>query len=144
MKIQKISAKSDFNALCAKLKVHKMGKKIMSEKKELHFFLIKEISLAAINILKQDALSCGAEVLSPENAILGGKELSTAVLIANEKQLKSLEKKEALQDFGLKELPCVLVGSSHGAYIANLAAKIAPKYKNLSKARNNGRAKYHR
>ena len=98
MKIQKISAKSDFNALCAKLKVHKMGKKIMSEKKELHFFLIKEISLAAINILKQDALSCGAEVLSPENAILGGKELSTAVLIANEKQLKSLEKKEALQD----------------------------------------------
>ena len=42
MKIQKISAKSDFNALCAKLKVHKMGKKIMSEKKELHFFLIKE------------------------------------------------------------------------------------------------------
>ncbi|MDY3672095.1 MAG: dihydropteroate synthase, partial [Campylobacter sp.] len=104
MKIQKISAKSDFNALCAKLKVHKMGKKIMSEKKELHFFLIKEISLAAINILKQDALSCGAEVLSPENAILGGKELSTAVLIANEKQLKSLEKKEALQDFGLKEL----------------------------------------
>ena len=30
------------------------------------------------------------------------------------------------KDFGLKELPCVLVGSSHGAYIANLAAKIAP------------------
>lgn len=104
MKVYKISSNSDFNALCAKLKVHKMGEKIMSEKKELHFFLIKEISLAAINILKQDALSCGAEVLSPENAILGGKELSGAVLIANEKQLKILEKKEALQDFGLKEI----------------------------------------
>ena len=30
------------------------------------------------------------------------------------------------KDFGLQKLPCVLVGSSHGAYIANLAAKIAP------------------
>lgn len=104
MKIYKISANSDFNALCAKLKVHKMGAKIMSEKKALHFFLIKNISLAAINILKQDALSCCAEVLSPKNAILGGKELGSAVLIANEKQIKLLAKKEALQDFGLKEL----------------------------------------
>lgn len=30
------------------------------------------------------------------------------------------------KEFALKDLPCVLVGSSHGAYIANLAAKIAP------------------
>ena len=30
------------------------------------------------------------------------------------------------KEFRLQKLPCVLVGSSHGAYIANLAAKIAP------------------
>lgn len=120
MKIYKISSNSDFNELCAKLKVHKMGEKIMGEKKELHFFLIKNISLAAINILKQDALSCCAEVLSPENAILGGKELSCAVLIANEKQIKLLAKKEALQDFGLKEL-------SNYLKLDFYKTKIAPK-----------------
>lgn len=122
MKIYKISNNSDFNALCAKINVHKAGIKIMSEKKELHYFYLDEISFAAINILKQDALSCGAEVLSPNGAILGGKELGEAVLIANQKQIKALAKKEKLQDFKLKELGEFLDISFEGPKVCELMA----------------------
>ena len=104
MKIYKISNNSDFNALCAKIAPHKMGEKIMKDKAALHYFYIKDARIPALNILKQDALSVGAELISPKNTILGGEGRQNAVLIANEKQIKALAKKEKLQDFGLKEL----------------------------------------
>lgn len=104
MKIYKISNNSDFKGLCAKIAPHKMGEKIMKDKADLHYFYIKDAKIPALNILKQDALSCGAELLSPKNVILGGQTLENAVLIANQKQINLLAKKEKLQDFGLKEL----------------------------------------
>lgn len=103
MKIFKINNKTNFSEICKSIKPEKVGKKLMQKKANLNFFYIKDLKAPAANILKQDALSIGAELVCEKNAILGQGE-SNALLIANDKELEILSKKEALQDFGLKEL----------------------------------------
>ena len=108
MHIFKINSNSDFNKLCSKIKPHKVGKSIMSKKTELNFFYIKDIKSAAANILKQDALRVGAELVTNERVILPYDELSDALLIATEEQISKLILKEKKQDFGLKDLALFL------------------------------------
>lgn len=103
MKIFKIDNKTNFNEICKFIKPEKTGEKLMEKKASLSFFYIKDIKDPAANILKQDALSIGAELVCQRSAILG-QSVGNALLIANDKQLVSLAKKEALQDFGLKNL----------------------------------------
>lgn len=103
MKIFKIDNKTNFNEICKFIKPEKTGEKLMEKKASLSFFYIKDIKDPAANILKQDALSIGAELVCQRSAILG-QGAGNALLIANDKQLASLAKKEALQDFGLKDL----------------------------------------
>lgn len=103
MKIFKIDNKTNFNEICKFIKPEKTGEKLMEKKASLSFFYIKDIKDPAANILKQDALSIGAELVCQRSAILG-QGAGNALLIANDKQLASLAKKEALQDFGLKNL----------------------------------------
>lgn len=103
MKIFKIDNKTNFNEICKFIKPEKIGEKLMKKKASLNFFFIKDLKDPAANILKQDALSIGAELVCQRSAILG-QGTGNALLIANDKQLASLAKKEALQDFGLKDL----------------------------------------
>ncbi|MDA3078426.1 dihydropteroate synthase [Campylobacter sp. JMF_06 NA1] len=103
MKIFKISNSADFMALCARINCTKEGAKIMCKKSILNFFYIKDLRTPAANILKQDALSIGAELVTAEHVITGGAN-SDALLIANDKQVEILSKKEKAQDFGLKNL----------------------------------------
>ncbi|MCZ6158264.1 dihydropteroate synthase [Campylobacter ureolyticus] len=103
MKIFKIDNKTNFNEICKFIKPEKIGEKLMKKKASLNFFFIKDLKDPAANILKQDALSIGAELVCQRSAILG-RSIGNALLIANDKQLASLAKKEALQDFGLKDL----------------------------------------
>lgn len=104
MQVFKISSQSDFNKLCADIRPHKVGQKIMSGKSKIHFFYIKDISSAAANILKQDALRVGAELITKESVILGDKEPSKALLMATKEQISKLIIKEKKQDFKLKDL----------------------------------------
>lgn len=108
MKIFKINPNTDFKALCDFIKPHKMGQKIMSEKTQIHFFLIKKLKIPAANILKQDALSVGAELVTHKDVILGQNEHSSALLMATKTQIQALIAKESKQDFGLKELATFL------------------------------------
>ena len=103
MKIFKIDNKTNFNEICKFVKPEKIGEKLMKKKTSLNFFFIKDLKDPAANILKQDALSIGAELVCQRSAILG-QGAGNALLIANDKQLASLAKKEALQDFSLKNL----------------------------------------
>lgn len=103
MKIFKIDNKTNFNEICKFIKPEKIGEKLMEKKASLSFFYIKDLKDPAANILKQDALSIGAELVCQRSAILG-QGVGNALLISNDKQLASLTKKEALQDFGLKDL----------------------------------------
>lgn len=103
MKIFKINPNTDFNEICNIIKPHKMGQKIMSQKSKIHFFLIKDIKAPAANILKQDALRVGAELITHKEVILA-KEYSNALLMATQEQIVKLIEKAKMQDFKLKEL----------------------------------------
>ncbi len=104
MIVTKLSNSSDKKALLEKVGATKEGKLIMIEKMQMHFFYIKDLRTPAANILKQDALSIGAELAVSKDTILCQDTHVDALLIATEKQLKILARKELAQPFGLKEL----------------------------------------
>ncbi|ECZ0416657.1 dihydropteroate synthase [Campylobacter jejuni] len=108
MKFFKINPNTDFNLLCSFINPHKMGQKIMSEKTKIHFIFIKDISTPAANILKQDALRAGAELITHKEVITAKITHSNALLMASKEQIQKLVVKEKLQDFGLKNLALFL------------------------------------
>lgn len=108
MKFFKINPNTDFNQLCSFINPHKMGQKIMSEKTKTHYIFIKDISTPAANILKQDALRVGAELITHKEVITAKITRSNALLMANKEQIQKLIVKEKLQDFGLKNLALFL------------------------------------
>jgi len=104
MDIYKVSKPSDKKAFLDKLGVQDGGVSIISDKMDMHYFYIKELKTPAANILKQDALSIGAELAVPSGVITCATSTTNALLIATTKQLKILAKKELAQPFGLKIL----------------------------------------
>ncbi|WP_169777072.1 dihydropteroate synthase [Campylobacter mucosalis] len=104
MKFYKINEKSNFDEICKSIAASTAGVNIMREKSTLNFIYIKDIKSPAANILKQDALSVGADLVTHKDTIFGHQMLSDALLIGSNAQLKKLAKKEKLQDFGLKNL----------------------------------------
>ena len=62
MKIYKISNDADFALICERIGVRNAGRAIMQKKSRLNFFYLKDQRAPAANILKQDALSIGAEL----------------------------------------------------------------------------------
>ncbi len=85
------------------LGVEGAGIGIMSKKMELYFFKINDMRTPALNILKQDALSIGAEVAVPSGVITHENSHYDALLIANKKQVEILASKEKIQPFGLQD-----------------------------------------
>ncbi|WP_069638013.1 dihydropteroate synthase [Campylobacter pinnipediorum] len=104
MTIYKINKESNFDEICKQISPSLSGQDMMKKKSNINFFFIKNIKSPAANILKQDALSVGAELVTNKNTIFGKDEPSNALLIGTDAQLKQLCKKEKLQDFGLKNL----------------------------------------
>jgi len=104
MKLYKLSDKSNIAALFQSLGVTREGSAILEQKAHLNFIYIKELKTPAANILKQDALSIGADLAVPKDTITCKAPLVDAILIANDKQLKELARKEKAQPFGLKEV----------------------------------------
>lgn len=102
MKLYKLSSNSDVLALFQALHVTKEGSAILEQKAHLNFIYIKDLKTPAANILKQDALSIGADLAVPKDTITCKIPLVDAILIANDKQLKELARKEKAQPFGLK------------------------------------------
>ncbi|RKV93317.1 MAG: dihydropteroate synthase, partial [Campylobacter sp.] len=103
MKIFKINPQTDFNEICEIIRPSDEGRNLMKKKSAINFFLIKDLRSPAANILKQDALSVGAELVTNRDVILGGAN-SVALLMATDAQVLALAKKESAQDFGLKNL----------------------------------------
>lgn len=80
------------------------GISILAQKGSFHFIHIKDLHVGAANILKQDALSIGADLAVPRGTVIAITPVVDALLIANERQLRELVKKEKAQPFGLKIL----------------------------------------
>ena len=80
------------------------GISILSKKSKLHTLYIKNMHVGAANILKQDALSIGADLAVPSGVIVARDKYVDAVLIGTTKHFETLSKKELAQPFGLKDL----------------------------------------
>ncbi|MDR2426896.1 MAG: dihydropteroate synthase [Endomicrobium sp.] len=66
--------------------------------------IIEKIDNRAANILKQEAIACGADAVVNENVSRFKKGFSDAIILACSRQIEILIKKLAFQPFGLKEL----------------------------------------
>lgn len=80
------------------------GISILAKKSKLHTLYIKDMHVGAANILKQDALSIGAELAVPTGVIVAREKYVDGVLIGTSKHFEILSRKELAQPFGLKDL----------------------------------------
>lgn len=103
MKTYKISL-NDSKRFFENLGCDSGGISILSKKSKLHTLYIKDLHVGAANILKQDALSIGADLAVPNGVIIAKDKYVNALLIGTTKHFENLAKKELAQPFGLKEL----------------------------------------
>ena len=108
MKIYKIEP-SDAFELFRKIDCDDVGAKIMAKKSSVHMLYIKDLHVGAANILKQDALSIGADLAVPHGVVIAKDKFVDAILIGSSKHFEILSKKESTQPFGLKELAGKLI-----------------------------------
>lgn len=104
MLVEKLSNTVDAECYLKALGVDSGGVKILASKMHHHLFYLKGMHVGAANILKQDALSIGADLAVPKGTVTAASKHVDAILIANEQQLLELSRKELAQPFGLKEL----------------------------------------
>ena len=104
MKIYQLNNIKNKKEFLKNLKVHGGGVPIMAKKMELLYFQIKDLKTPAVNILKQDALSIGAELATPSGVITCERESYDCLLVGTRKHIEILSKKELAQPFGLKSL----------------------------------------
>lgn len=80
------------------------GITILASKNTHHLFFIHDLHVGAANILKQDALSVGADLAVPRGTVTAQHSHVDAILIATHQQTVRLSRKELAQPFGLKTL----------------------------------------
>lgn len=102
MDVIKLSNNLNAKAILRKLGVDEGGINILASKMQHHILYIQDLHVGAANILKQDALSIGADLAVPRGTVVAKTSHVDAILIATQKQLKELAKKELAQPFGLK------------------------------------------
>jgi dihydropteroate synthase len=107
MQTYKISI-NDTKEFYKKLGCDSGGISILSKKSKLHTLYIKDLHVGAANILKQDALSIGADLAVPSGVIIARDKYVNAVLIGTTKHFETLSRKELAQPFGLKQLAAEL------------------------------------
>lgn len=110
MRVEHLSSRTEIAGLLARLDVDGGGLKILASKAKLHFIFIRDLHVGAANILKQDALSVGADLAVPKGTILAQTPTVDALLMVTERQLSELARKELAQPFGLKALAAQLKG----------------------------------
>jgi dihydropteroate synthase len=104
MQVEKLSNNSNHIKLLQKLGVDSGGINILASKMSHHIIYIHDLHVGAANILKQDALSIGADLAVPRGTVIAKTQRVDSILIATQKQLQTLSSKELAQPFGLKEL----------------------------------------
>lgn len=99
---------TDKKAALKALGVESGGVSIMEKKMETLSFFIKDLKTPAANILKQDALSIGADLAVPGGVILCEKPTYDCILMGTRKHMEVLSRKELAQPFGLKTVAAEL------------------------------------
>ncbi len=104
MQIEKLSNSVDIKKQLQDIGVDSGGVSILSSKAYTNIIKINALHVGAANILKQDALSIGADLAVPRGTVIAKTPYVDCLLIATSKQLQLLSKKELAQPFGLKNL----------------------------------------
>ena len=104
MIVERLSNNIDTKKLLTNLGVDGGGVSVLNSKMQHYILHIKDLHVGAANILKQDALSIGADLAVPRGTVIATTPRVDCILIATKKHLKILSKKELAQPFGLKEL----------------------------------------
>ena len=104
MQVEKLSSSIDIKKYLQDLGVDSGGVNILSSKAKTHIIHIKALHVGAANILKQDALSVGADLAVPRGTVIAKTPEVDCILIATSRQLEKLSRKELAQPFGLKDL----------------------------------------
>ncbi|MDD2265247.1 dihydropteroate synthase [Sulfuricurvum sp.] len=116
MVVEKLSNTIDLRRELKTLGVDGGGISILEDKGSLHLIRIRDLHVGAANILKQDALSIGADLAVPKGTVTALTPRVDVLLIASERQLQQLVKKEKAQPFGLKQLSMELESFCHLKY----------------------------
>ncbi|MDD5373403.1 MAG: dihydropteroate synthase [Sulfurimonas sp.] len=103
MQIELLSNSINIKKYLKELGVESGGVGIMSAKAAQYTIYIRDLHVGGANILKQDALSVGADLAVPRGTVVAKTPHVDCILIATLKQLELLSKKELLQPFGLKD-----------------------------------------
>ncbi|MDF1883552.1 dihydropteroate synthase [Sulfurimonas sp. SAG-AH-194-C21] len=104
MIVEHLSNTLDIKQYLKDINVDSGGISILSAKAKTHIIRIKDLNVGGANILKQDALSIGADLAVPRGTVLAKTPRVDCLLIATTAQLKTLARKELAQPFGLKDL----------------------------------------
>ncbi|MGB5965675.1 MAG: dihydropteroate synthase [Sulfurimonadaceae bacterium] len=104
MVVKQLSIDIDVRKYLKEIGVDAGGLNIMSAKAQLYIVSINGLKSAGANVLKQDALSIGADLAVPKGTVLSAKEHVDCLLIASKKHMRILSHKELTQPFGLKEV----------------------------------------
>ena len=104
MQIYQLSSNTDIKKELKRLGVDGGGVNILASKAKHFTIYIKDLPVGGANILKQDALSIGADLAVPKGTVIAATPKVDCILIATERELKILSKKELAQPFGLKNL----------------------------------------
>ncbi len=116
MVVEKLSNTIDLHRELKQLGVDGGGVSILEDKGLVHLIRIRGLHVGAANILKQDALSIGADLAVPRGTVTATTPRVDTLLIATERQLQALVKKEKAQPFGLKQLSLELESFCHLKY----------------------------
>jgi len=111
--VEKLSNTIDLHRELKSLGVDGGGISILADKGQSHLIHIRDLHVGAANILKQDALSIGADLAVPRGTVTASIPRVDVLLIATERQLQQLVKKEKAQPFGLKQLSIELESFCH-------------------------------
>jgi dihydropteroate synthase len=104
MQIEVLSNNIDIKRYLKELGTDNGGVSILASKVSNHLIYIRDLHVGGANILKQDALSVGADLAVPRGTVIAKTPTVDCLLIATTKQLQILSKKELAQPFGLKVL----------------------------------------
>jgi dihydropteroate synthase len=102
--VQKLPFDFDVAPILEAIGCDKRGAALMALKARIDRFLIKDLPCGAANILKQDALSIGADLAVHRDTHSCGVSKTDALLFVSPAQLKKLIEKEKTQPFGLKAI----------------------------------------
>ena len=97
-------SQGDFLTELKRIGVDPYALEIFEKKREICLLKIEGCRIEAANIIKQDALSVGADAVIPRTAISGKPEITDVILMGTQRTLEKLSLKLQKQPFGLKKI----------------------------------------